>query len=102
MGGGRAGGELGRRGGEREGAAGAANIIHRKQIGEAADPDQLRADLVKDYEDRLINPYVAAGRGLVDDVIDPSETRHKVIRALEMLDNKREVLPPKKHGSIPL
>lgn len=84
------------------GAAGAVNIIHRNQIKDAADPDQLRADLVKDYEDRLINPYVAAGRGLVDDVIDPSETRLKVIRALEMLDNKREVLPPKKHGSIPL
>ena len=84
------------------GAEGAVNIIHRNQIKGAEDPDQLRADLVKDYEDRLVNPYVAAGRGLVDDVIDPSETRHKVIRALEMLDNKREVLPPKKHGSIPL
>ncbi len=84
------------------GAGGAVNIIHRNQIKDADDPDQLRADLVKDYEDRLINPYVAAGRGLIDDVIDPSETRQKVIRALEMLDNKREVLPPKKHGSIPL
>jgi propionyl-CoA carboxylase beta chain len=84
------------------GAAGAVNIIHRNKLKDAEDPDQLRADLVKDYEDRLINPYVAAGRGLVDDVIDPSETRQKVIRALEMLDNKREVLPPKKHGSIPL
>lgn len=84
------------------GAGAAVNIIHRNQLKDADDPDQLRADLVKDYEDRLINPYVAAGRGLVDDVIDPSETRQKVIRALEMLDNKREVLPPKKHGSIPL
>ncbi len=84
------------------GAAGAVNIIHRNQIKDADDPDQLRTDLVKDYEDRLINPYVAAGRGLIDDVIDPSQTRQKVIRALEMLENKREVLPPKKHGSIPL
>ena len=84
------------------GAGGAVNIIHRNQLKDADDPDQLRADLVKEYEDRLINPYVAAGRGLIDDVIDPSETRQKVIRALAMLDNKREVLPPKKHGSIPL
>ncbi len=84
------------------GAGGAVNIIHRNQLKDADDPDQLRADLVKEYEDRLINPYVAAGRGLIDDVIDPSDTRQKVIRALEMLDNKREVLPPKKHGSIPL
>ncbi|MCX8213464.1 MAG: acyl-CoA carboxylase subunit beta [SAR202 cluster bacterium] len=84
------------------GAGGAVNIIHRNQLKDADDPDQLRADLVQDYEDRLINPYVAAERGLIDDVIDPSETRQKVIRALAMLDNKREVLPPKKHGSIPL
>ena len=84
------------------GAGGAVNIIHRNQLKDADDPDQLRANLVKEYEDRLINPYVAAGRGLIDDVIDPSETRQKVIRALAMLDNKREVLPPKKHGSIPL
>lgn len=84
------------------GAGGAVNIIHHNQLKDADDPDQLRADLVKEYEDRLINPYVAAGRGLIDDVIDPSETRQKVIRALAMLDNKREVLPPKKHGSIPL
>lgn len=84
------------------GAGGAVNIIHRNQLKDADDPDQLRADLVQEYEDRLINPYVAAGRGLIDDVIDPSETRQKVIRALAMLDNKREVLPPKKHGSIPL
>lgn len=84
------------------GAGGAVNIIHRNQLKDADDPDQLRADLVQEYEDRLINPYVAAERGLIDDVIDPSETRQKVIRALAMLDNKREVLPPKKHGSIPL
>ncbi len=84
------------------GAGGAVNIIHRNQLKDADDPEQLRAELVKEYEDRLINPYVAAGRGLIDDVIDPSETRQKVIRALAMLDNKREVLPPKKHGSIPL
>ena len=84
------------------GAASAVNIIHRNKLKDADDPDQRRADLVKEYEDRLVNPYVAAGRGLIDDVIDPADTRRKVIRALEMLDNKREVLPPKKHGSIPL
>ena len=57
---------------------------------------------MQDYRDQLMNPYIAAARGLIDDVIDPAETRPKIIRALEMLANKRETLPPKKHGSIPL
>ena len=84
------------------GAEGAVNIIHRSEIKSADDPEALRADLVRSYEDRLMNPYVAAGRGMIDDVIDPAETRPRIIRALEMLANKRESLPPKKHGSIPL
>jgi propionyl-CoA carboxylase beta chain len=84
------------------GAAGAVNIVHRKALQESADKDALRAELVEEYRDQLMNPYVAASTGMIDDVIEPAETRPKIIRALEMLKNKREVLPPKKHGSIPL
>ena len=84
------------------GAEGAVNIIYRADIAASESPDQLRAELIQEYKDRLMNPYIAAGRGLIDDVIDPAETRPKLIRALEMLANKRESLPPKKHGSIPL
>ena len=84
------------------GAAGAVNIVHRKRLQESEDGDALRGELIEEYRDRLMNPYVAASAGMIDDVIDPAETRPKIIRALEMLRNKREVLPPKKHGSIPL
>ena len=84
------------------GAQGAVNVIHRRNIAAAEDPDAERADLVSDYEERFNNPYVAAEHGLVDDVIEPRETRPRLIRALEMLRNKRETLPPKKHGNIPL
>jgi propionyl-CoA carboxylase beta chain len=84
------------------GADGAVNVLYRKDLKESDNPADLRARLVKDYESRLMNPYVAASRGMIDDVIDPADTRPKIIRALEMLENKREFLPPKKHGSIPL
>ena len=84
------------------GAQGAVNILHRRRIQSSDRPDELRVELQREYEDSLMNPYVAASRGLIDDVIDPTETRPKIIRALEMLANKRESLPPKKHGSIPL
>ena len=84
------------------GAGGAVNIIHRNDIRNSDDPEATRADLTAEYEERLMNPYVAAGRGLLDDVIDPLETRPRIIGSLEMLANKREQLPPKKHGSIPL
>ena len=84
------------------GAEGAVNVVYRAEITAAHDPAAVRAERIEEYRERLMNPYVAAGRGLIDDVIDPSETRVKIIRALEMLANKREVLPPKKHGSIPL
>lgn len=84
------------------GAQGAVNVIHRRELAAADDPDAERAELVSDYEDRFNNPYVAAEHGLVDDVIEPRETRPRLIRALEMLRNKRETLPPKKHGNIPL
>ena len=84
------------------GAEAAVNIVYRNEISASDRPEELRAKLVKDYQDQLMNPYIAASRGLIDDVIEPAETRLKIIRALEMLDNKRESLPPKKHGSIPL
>ncbi len=84
------------------GASGAVNVIHRREIAAADDPETLRTELVDDYEDRFNNPYVAAERGLVDDVIEPRETRPRLVRAMQMLRNKRETLPPKKHGNIPL
>ena len=84
------------------GAQGAVNILYRKKLAKADDPEQVRAELVQEYEDTLVNPYVAAERGYVDTVLSPSHTRAYVIRALRMLRNKRESLPPKKHGNIPL
>ena len=84
------------------GPEGAVNIIYRSEIASADDPDAMRSKLVQDYGERLVNPYVAAAHGLIDDVIDPADTRHKIIRAMEMLANKRETLPRRKHGSIPL
>jgi propionyl-CoA carboxylase beta chain len=84
------------------GAQGAANILYRKRLADADDAEALRADLVQEYEDTLVNPYVAAERGYIDSVIPPSQTRAYVIRGLRMLRNKRETLPPKKHGNIPL
>ncbi len=84
------------------GPEGAVNIIHRGEIASADDPDAVRSRLVQEYSDRLVNPYVAAAHGLIDDVIDPADTRSKVIGALDMLSNKRETLPKRKHGSIPL
>jgi propionyl-CoA carboxylase beta chain len=84
------------------GAEGAVNIIHRSKLKKSETPDALKAELINDYETNLMNPYVAASRGMIDDVIEPSETRNKIIKALDMLKNKREITPPKKHGSIPL
>ena len=84
------------------GAQGAVNILYRRELSAAEDPDGLRAGLVTEYEDTLANPYIAAERGYVDAVIRPAETRSQVIRALRALRNKRQTLPPKKHGNIPL
>jgi propionyl-CoA carboxylase beta chain len=84
------------------GAQGAVNILHRREIAAAADPEALRAQKVREYEDTLANPYVAAERGYLDSVIAPSETRRYVTKALRMLRTKRDTLPPKKHGNIPL
>ena len=88
------------------GAQGAVNILYRSELADAAqageDLDALRRGFVADYEDTLANPYIAAERGYVDSVIPPSYTRSYVIKALRALRGKREVLPPKKHGNIPL
>ncbi|MCB5271622.1 MAG: methylmalonyl-CoA carboxyltransferase [Candidatus Cloacimonetes bacterium] len=83
------------------GAQGAANIIFRKEMAEAADPAAKRIELIDDYEKSFNNPYVAASRGYVDAVILPSETRKRLIDALEITSTKSESLPPKKHGNIP-
>jgi acetyl-CoA carboxylase carboxyltransferase component len=84
------------------GADGAVNIIFRKEIDSAADADARRAELIAEYEDRFLNPYQAAERGYVDDVIDPRDTRKMLVRALAMLRTKREQLPARKHGNGPL
>ena len=84
------------------GVEGAVNIIFREQISAAADPTAERGRLVAEYEERFANPYVAASRGYVDEVILPSETRSRIAGALAVLEHKRQTLPPKKHGNIPL
>jgi acetyl-CoA carboxylase carboxyltransferase component len=89
------------------GPEGAVNIVHRKELSAAGDGSDAsiaarRAELVKAYRDRFANPYVAASKGYIDAVILPSETRPRIIESLAMLENKRDALPPKKHGNIPL
>jgi acetyl-CoA carboxylase carboxyltransferase component len=83
-------------------ANGAANVIFRKEIGEADDPVARRAELVEQYSERFANPYSAAERGYVDDVIDPRDTRRVLVRSLDMLRSKKEKLPQRKHGNVPL
>jgi len=84
------------------GPDGAVNIIFRRELGEAEDPVARKTELVEDYREQFANPYVAASRGYIDDVIEPRETRARLINALEVLKNKRDTNPPKKHGNIPL
>jgi acetyl-CoA carboxylase carboxyltransferase component len=84
------------------GPQGAVEIVYRKELAEAEDPVAKRAELVDEYTEKFCNPYVAADRGFVDEVIDPAETRIKLIGGLEMLRSKREELPPRKHGNVPL
>jgi len=87
------------------GAQGAVNILYRREIAAAGSPQEqaaLRKARETGYEDTLANPYVAADRGYVDAVIRPAETRTQVVRALRTLRTKRQTLPPKKHGNIPL
>jgi propionyl-CoA carboxylase beta chain len=84
------------------GPDGAVNIIFRKELEKAKDPVKKKAELVEEYRKKFANPYVAAERGYIDDVIEPRETRARLINALEMLSNKRDANPAKKHGNIPL
>ena len=84
------------------GPDGAVSIIMRKDLEAASDPMKRKAELVAEYREKFANPYVAAERGFIDDVIEPKETRPRLINALEMLQNKRDSNPPKKHGNIPL
>jgi acetyl-CoA carboxylase carboxyltransferase component len=84
------------------GAAGAVEIVYRRDLAAADDAELLRKELTDDYEERYSNPYVAAERGFVDDVIDPAETRMILSRSLDMLRGKREELPKRKHGNVPL
>lgn len=84
------------------GPEGAVKIVYRKELAEAADVEAETARRVEEFREKFANPYVAAGRGFVDEVIRPRETRRKLISALAMLENKRDTTPPKKHGNIPL
>ena len=84
------------------GPDGAVNIIYRDEISKSDAPEATRQELIEDYQHRFTNPYTAANRGYIDDVIDPADTRIRVIDALNMLASKRESLPSKKHGNIPL
>jgi acetyl-CoA carboxylase carboxyltransferase component len=84
------------------GPEGAVNIVFRKELAATADPEAERERLVQEYREQFANPYIAAARGYVDDVIEPQETRPRLIEALKMLQNKRDTNPPKKHGNIPL
>jgi len=84
------------------GAEGAVGILYRRELNEADDKVAARRNRITELEDKFANPYVAAERGFVDEVIEPAETRPKLIRALSLLENKRDNNPPKKHGNIPL
>ena len=84
------------------GPDGAVNVVYREAIAQADDPEARRKELIEEYRLEFANPYIPAARGFLDDVIDPRQTRPKIIRALEMLQNKADRNPPKKHGNIPL
>jgi acetyl-CoA carboxylase carboxyltransferase component len=84
------------------GPEGAVNIIFRRDIQEAAEPEHMRDEKALEYRQKFANPYIAASLGYIDEVIDPKETRARLSRALDMLQNKRDSNPPKKHGNIPL
>ena len=84
------------------GAQGAVNILYRKELSEAKEPEKRRSELVEEYNETLANPYLAAERGFIDAVIEPNQTREYITKALRSLRNKRDVLPARKHGNIPL
>ncbi|HKZ00922.1 MAG TPA: carboxyl transferase domain-containing protein, partial [Pyrinomonadaceae bacterium] len=84
------------------GAEGAVGVLYKREIGEATDTETARRARIVELEEKFANPYVAAERGFIDEVIEPATTRPKLIRALTLLENKRDTNPPKKHGNIPL
>ena len=84
------------------GPEGAVGILYRRELNEAQDKEAARRTRIFELEEKFANPYVAAERGFVDEVIEPAQTRPKLIRALSLLENKRDTNPPKKHGNIPL
>jgi propionyl-CoA carboxylase beta chain len=84
------------------GPEGAVNILYKRELDAAADSAAVRSEKVKEFREKFANPYIAAGRGFLDEIIYPRETRRKLIAALKNLDNKRDKNPPKKHGNIPL
>ena len=84
------------------GPQGAVEIVYRRELQQAADPATRRAELVDEYTQKYANPYAAAERGFIDDVIAPAETRRKVVAGLRVLRSKREDLPQRKHGNVPL
>ncbi len=84
------------------GAEGAVGVLYRREISEAEDQDAARRSRVSEFEEKFANPYIAAERGFIDEVIEPAQTRPKLIRALQLLENKRDINPPKKHGNLPL
>ncbi|MGH2682285.1 MAG: carboxyl transferase domain-containing protein, partial [Actinomycetota bacterium] len=84
------------------GPEGAVNIVFRKELQSAEDRGARRKELIAEYEEKFANPYIAAERGFIDEVIEPADTRIRLIQALRMLGTKREGLPPRKHGNIPL
>jgi acetyl-CoA carboxylase carboxyltransferase component len=84
------------------GPDGAVNVVFKKQIEKAEDPAAARADLIAEYQNKFVTPYIAAERGFVDDVIEPADTRPRLVKALRMLATKRESVPARKHGNMPL
>jgi propionyl-CoA carboxylase beta chain len=84
------------------GPEGAVNIVYRRELAASGDGDTLRQEKITEFRERFASPFIAAERGFIDDVIEPRETRPKVIRALRMLENKVDTMPRKKHGNIPL
>jgi len=84
------------------GPDGAVNILYRREVDGATDPAALKDEKVREYREKFANPYAAAERGYIDEVIEPRDTRRRLIQALEVLHTKRDVNPPKKHGNIPL
>jgi propionyl-CoA carboxylase beta chain len=84
------------------GPEGAVNVLYKRELDAASDPQRVRAERVAEFREKFANPYIAASRGFIDEVIRPRETRRKLIRALSRLETKRDRNPPKKHGNIPL